>query len=118
MRFIQVTTEQYISKKRRDLASVPWDIAHESVEVWSWKKGTRGAKSARDGGRCFTIFRLDDDYASRTTLGPIPRDAFTTAKKAGDGPVRPEVLTGVPLSATRGHPGGNASPQSPKAGMA
>lgn len=65
-RWIQVTAHSGIGKKKEDLAKVPWDPIHDSVEIWRWVGGN--ARKHKTSGewldrQYFQLYHLDDDYA-------------------------------------------------------
>lgn len=65
-RWIQVTSHSGVGQKKEDLAEVPWDPIHDSVEIWCWIGGAR-RKHKTTGAwldrQYFQIYHLDDDYA-------------------------------------------------------
>lgn len=71
MRYIQVTMGGGIGAKRRELATVPWDVEHESVEIWRWIGGAGKRKDARNGKPrprlYFQVYRLDAAFALNKT---------------------------------------------------
>jgi hypothetical protein len=72
-RFIQVTAEDSIAQKKRDLATIPWNPVHDSVEIWRWIEGQPGRPTPTTPmGRYFRVYRLDDDFATWTCAGPYP----------------------------------------------
>jgi hypothetical protein len=64
-RWIQVTAHSGIGQKKKDLDEVPWDPAHDSVEIWRWVGGqnrkhkTTGAFLER---QYFQVYHLDQGY--------------------------------------------------------
>jgi hypothetical protein len=67
-RWIQVTADGGIGKKKADLAEVPWDPLFDSVEIWRWVGGrqrrhkTTGATLER---QYFQVYHHDDEYELR-----------------------------------------------------
>lgn len=65
-RWIQVTADGGIGRKKADLAEVPWDCLFDSVEIWRWVGSKRGRKDKRTGERLddmyFQIYHHDDSY--------------------------------------------------------
>jgi len=65
-RWIQVTADGGIGRKKADLAEVPWDPVFDSVEIWRWVGGqnrkhkTTGAFLER---QYFQVYHLDQGYA-------------------------------------------------------
>ena len=66
VRWIQVTSDESVAQKRRDLAVIPWDSAFEAVEIWQWH-GTRHGKKSADGTpypeMYFQVYKLSQDFA-------------------------------------------------------
>ena len=65
-RWIQVTADGGIGRKKADLAEVPWDPAFDSVEIWRWVGG--GARKHKTTGdwlerQYFQVYHLDQGYA-------------------------------------------------------
>jgi hypothetical protein len=64
-RWIQVTADGGIGRKKADLAEVPWDPHFDSVEIWRWVGGqnrkhkTTGAFLER---QYFQVYHLDQGY--------------------------------------------------------
>lgn len=50
-RWVQVTADSGIGRKKADLAEVPWDQDHDCVEIWRYK-----------GRNLFQMYLLDEDY--------------------------------------------------------
>lgn len=67
-RWIQVTADSGIGRKKKDLDEVPWDRAHDSVEIWRWVGGQK-RRSKVDGSwldrQYFQVYHFDDGYALR-----------------------------------------------------
>ncbi len=67
-RWIQVTADSGIGRKKKDLDEVPWDPQHDSVEIWRWVGGnnrkhkTTGAFLER---QYFQLYHFDHAYALR-----------------------------------------------------
>ncbi len=67
-RWVQVTADSGIGRKKADLAEVPWDPLFDSVEIWRWVGGgtrrnkTTGAWLER---QYFQVYHLDDAYELR-----------------------------------------------------
>jgi len=67
-RWIQVTADSGIGRKRKEMEEVPWDPQIDSVEIWRWVGGakrkhkTTGAWLDR---QYFQVYHLDDGYALR-----------------------------------------------------
>lgn len=67
-RWIQVTADSGIGRKRKEMDEVPWDPQHDSVEIWRWVGGaarkhkTTGVWLAR---QYFQVYHFDDGYALR-----------------------------------------------------
>jgi hypothetical protein len=64
-RWIQVTADGGIGRKKTDLAEVPWDPLFDDVEIWRWVGG-RARKHKTTGEmldrQYFQVYRLDEDY--------------------------------------------------------
>ena len=64
-RWIQVTADGGIGRKKKDLDEVPWDPIFDSVEIWRWVGGasrkhkTTGVLLER---QYFQVYHLDDAY--------------------------------------------------------
>jgi hypothetical protein len=64
-RWIQVTADSGIGRKKQDLAKVPWDPLFDSVEIWRWVGGasrkhkTTGAPLER---QYFQVYHHDESY--------------------------------------------------------
>lgn len=65
-RWIQVTADGGIGRKKNDLAEVPWDGLFDSVEIWRWVGTKRGRKDKRTGEKLddlyFQVYRFDDEF--------------------------------------------------------
>jgi hypothetical protein len=65
-RWIQVTADGGIGRKKNDLAEVPWDSLFDSVEIWRWVGTKRGRKDKRTGEKLddlyFQVYRFDDEF--------------------------------------------------------
>lgn len=65
-RWIQVTADGGIGRKKADLSEVPWDTLFDSVEIWRWVPGKYGRKDKRTGevldDLYFQIYHLDEGY--------------------------------------------------------
>ncbi len=67
-RWIQVTADSGIGRKKEDLAEIPWDPLFDEVEIWRWVGGARrkhkitGAWLDR---QYFQVYRMDQDYELR-----------------------------------------------------
>ncbi|HUR63938.1 MAG TPA: hypothetical protein VM241_05610 [Candidatus Thermoplasmatota archaeon] len=67
-RWIQVTADSGIGRKKHDLAEVPWDPLYDSVEIWRWVGGnTRKSKVTGQplDRQYFQVYHLDDGYELR-----------------------------------------------------
>jgi hypothetical protein len=86
-RWIQVTADSGVGRKRKEIEEVPWDPAHDSVEIWRWVGGaprrhkTTGAILER---QYFQVYRLDggfelrkDDRVLLNTPAPTPGGTAT-----------------------------------------
>ena len=66
MRFIQVTKGRNVGRKKKRLATVPWDTQFESVEIWRWIGGAGKRKDGRNNKlrarMYFQVYRLDRDF--------------------------------------------------------
>ncbi|HLF16347.1 MAG TPA: hypothetical protein VI796_02810 [Candidatus Thermoplasmatota archaeon] len=67
-RWIQVTADGGVGRKKAALAKVPWDPAHDAVEIWRWVGGA--SRRHKGTGRVlerqyFQVYHLDDSYALR-----------------------------------------------------
>lgn len=64
-RWVQVTADSGIGRKKEDLAQVPWDPLFDSVEIWRWVGG-RPRKHKTTGEwldrQYFQVYHLDDGY--------------------------------------------------------
>ncbi|HEX9710496.1 MAG TPA: hypothetical protein VGB42_11110, partial [Candidatus Thermoplasmatota archaeon] len=64
-RWIQVTADGGVGRKKRELLEVPWDLVHDSVEIWRWVGGaprkhrTTGVLLDR---QFFQLYHFDDDF--------------------------------------------------------
>ena len=67
-RWIQVTADSGIGRKKQDLAEVPWDPLFDEVEIWRWVGGAR-RKDKRNGQwldrQYFQVYRLDQEFDLR-----------------------------------------------------
>ena len=67
-RWIQVTADSGIGRKRREMDEVPWDPQHDSVEIWRWVGG-RARKNKSTGAwlerQYFQVYHFDDAYELR-----------------------------------------------------
>ncbi len=67
-RWIQVTADGGIGRKKADLEEVPWDPLFDEVEIWRWVGG-RARKHKVTGEwldrQYFQVYRLDEDYELR-----------------------------------------------------
>jgi hypothetical protein len=67
-RWIQVTADSGVGRKKKDLDEVPWDPVFDSVEIWRWVGGatrkhkTTGAFLER---QYFQVYRLDHAFELR-----------------------------------------------------
>lgn len=67
-RWIQVTADSGIGRKKKDLDEVPWDPVFDSVEIWRWVGGanrkhkTTGAFLER---QYFQLYHFDHGYELR-----------------------------------------------------
>jgi hypothetical protein len=65
-RWIQVTADSGIGRKKQDLLEVPWDPQHDSVEIWRWVGGnTRKHKTTGEllERQYFQLYRFEDGFA-------------------------------------------------------
>lgn len=66
-RWIQVTAHSGIGQKKDDLAEVPWDPAHDNVEIWRWVGSKHGKLNKRTGepliDMYFQVYKMDEEYA-------------------------------------------------------
>jgi hypothetical protein len=86
-RWIQVTADSGIGRKKKDLDEVPWDLEHDSVEIWRWVGGNaRKHKTTGDWleRQYFQVYHLDHGYELRkddriplVTPPPTPGGAAT-----------------------------------------
>jgi hypothetical protein len=65
-RWIQVTADSGVGRKRREMDEVPWDPLYDSVEIWRWVGGQ--SRKHKTTGRTlerqyFQVYHLDDGYA-------------------------------------------------------
>lgn len=64
-RWIQVTADKQVSKKKAKLAAVPWSTDCDSVEIWRWVDG-RGPWTDRRGQPVprsfFEVYHLDEHF--------------------------------------------------------
>lgn len=67
-RWIQVTADSGIGRKKADLAEVPWDELFDEVEIWRWVGGNR-RKHKTTGEwlerQYFQVYRMDQGYELR-----------------------------------------------------
>jgi hypothetical protein len=67
-RWIQVTADSGVGRKKKDIEEVPWDPVFDSVEIWRWVGGasrkhkTTGAFLER---QYFQVYRLDHGFELR-----------------------------------------------------
>ena len=65
-RWIQVTADSGIGRKKAEMLEVPWDSLHDSVEIWRWVGGnirkhkTTGELLER---QYFQLYRLENGFA-------------------------------------------------------
>jgi hypothetical protein len=67
-RWIQVTADSGIGRKRKEMDEVPWDPQHDSVEIWRWVGGaSRRHKStgAWLERQYFQVYLRDEGYGLR-----------------------------------------------------
>jgi hypothetical protein len=86
-RWIQVTADSGIGRKKKDLDEVPWDPVIDSVEIWRWVGGNaRKHKTTGDWleRQYFQVYHLDHAYAldkdkriPLVTPAPTPGGAAT-----------------------------------------
>ena len=67
-RWIQVTADSGIGRKRREMEEVPWDPQFDSVEIWRWVGGAR--RKHKGTGlwlerQYFQVYHFDDRFALR-----------------------------------------------------
>ncbi|MHB1260290.1 MAG: hypothetical protein ACYC2H_01100 [Thermoplasmatota archaeon] len=66
-RWIQCLSNGAIGAKRRKVARVPWDLTHDSVELWRWVDGKKRRIDRRNGKPrdrlYFQVYVLDDDFS-------------------------------------------------------
>lgn len=76
-RWIQVTADSGIGRKKADLAEVPWDELFDEVEIWRWVGG-RPRKHKTTGEmldrQYFQVYRMDQEYALRDENRVRPGD--------------------------------------------
>ena len=67
-RWIQVTADSGIGRKRKEMDEVPWDPQHDSVEIWRWVGGQK-RKNKSTGAwldrQYFQVYHFDDGYELR-----------------------------------------------------
>jgi hypothetical protein len=89
-RWIQVTADSGIGRKRREMEEVPWDPQFDSVEIWRWVGGaTRKHKTTGDwlARQYFQVYHFDDSFElrpdRRIAVDPgnptLPTDPFAGA---------------------------------------
>lgn len=64
-RWIQVTADSGIGRKKDDLSEVPWDPLFDSVEIWRWvayKPGKHKVTGEPYDCRYFQVYHFDDQY--------------------------------------------------------
>ena len=67
-RWLQVTADSGVGRKRKEMEEVPWDPLFDSVEIWRWVGGrkrnhkTTGEALAR---QYFQVYHMDDAFALR-----------------------------------------------------
>jgi hypothetical protein len=86
-RWIQVTADSGVGRKKKDLDEVPWDPTFDSVEIWRWVGGN--ARKHKSTGawlerQYFQVYHLDHGYELRrddriplTTPAPTPGGTAT-----------------------------------------
>ncbi|MEK6985817.1 MAG: hypothetical protein AABX89_05505 [Candidatus Thermoplasmatota archaeon] len=67
-RWVQVTADSGIGRKRREMDEVPWDPIFDSVEIWRWVGGQ--SRKHKSTGRelqrqYFQVYHFDDGYELR-----------------------------------------------------
>ncbi|HUR24956.1 MAG TPA: hypothetical protein VM327_02950 [Candidatus Thermoplasmatota archaeon] len=67
VRFIQVTSDTGIGKKRLQLEAVPWDSAWECVEIWRWVERRAGVAAH------FQRYLLEEGYELDPSNRIFPR---------------------------------------------
>lgn len=76
-RWIQVTADSGIGRKKKELLEVPWDPNFDRVEIWRWVGG--GARKHKSTGvlldrQYFQVYRFEDGFAlqkgQRVLLNP------------------------------------------------
>jgi hypothetical protein len=78
-RWIQVTADSGIGRKRREMDDIPWDSMHDSVEIWRWVGGApRKHKSTGEWleRQYFQVYHRDESYElrpdRRILVNPLP----------------------------------------------
>ncbi|MCA1819324.1 MAG: hypothetical protein ABR562_02135 [Thermoplasmatota archaeon] len=88
-RWIQVTADSGIGRKRKEMDGVPWDPQHDAVEIWRWVGGQRRKNKATGAWldrQYFQVYHFDDGYElrkeRRIAVAPgndtIPSEPFQT----------------------------------------
>lgn len=76
-RWIQVTADGGIGRKKADLAEIPWDELFDEVEIWRWVGGQR-RKHKTTGAwldrQYFQVYRMDQNYELRAENKVRPGD--------------------------------------------
>ncbi len=67
-RWVQVTADGGVGRKKDDLAEVPWDPLFDQVEIWRWVGGA--ARKHKTTGewldrQYFQVYKLEEDYELR-----------------------------------------------------
>lgn len=70
-RWIQITAGRDIGRKIQDLAAIPWDNAHDSVEIWRWIGGGGKRLDGRTGlpreTQYFQVYRRELGFEPQPT---------------------------------------------------
>lgn len=76
-RWIQVTADSGVGRKKKDLGEVPWDPTFDSVEIWRWVGGASRRHKATGAWlekQYFQVYRLETgfglDKGDRVLLNP------------------------------------------------
>jgi hypothetical protein len=86
-RWVQVTADSGIGRKRKEMEEVPWDPLFDSVEIWRWVGGQ--SRKNRSTGRWlerqyFQVYHFDEGYELRPERRIAVEPGTSTLARAPD----------------------------------
>ena len=70
-RWLQVTADSGIGRKKKEIFEVPWDPLFDSVEIWRWvggRKRKHKVTGAALDAQYFQVYHFDDGFTLRRDL--------------------------------------------------